>query len=266
MQNYKSNLEEQLKEIDGLILKIDKRASKLKDLSNCGIAISRSNGNDQYYWVDRVTKKRKYAKNDEKENLKKVAQRDYEMLVKNKLVHMRNEISEFIKHYDIEGVEKVYLGIADARKKLVTPIIEPKEIFVERWRNVSYEPMEYDESKGEFYSHSGIRVRSKSELIIANMLEREAVPYHYEYPIMLNGVGTVRPDFTCLNVRTGQEFIWEHFGMMDNIAYANKNISKINAYEQNGYYPGKNMIMTFETSQHAVSSYIIKTMIENYLI
>ena len=54
--------------------------------------------------------------------------------------------------------------------------------------------------------------------------------------------------------------------MMDNIAYANKNIVKIGAYEQSGYFLGKNMIMTFETSQHAISSNIIKAMIEEYLV
>ena len=54
--------------------------------------------------------------------------------------------------------------------------------------------------------------------------------------------------------------------MMDNIAYANKNIAKIEAYEQSGYYPGKKLIMTFETSQHALSSNIIKAMIEQYLM
>ena len=118
----------------------------------------------------------------------------------------------------------------------------------------------------EFFSNDGIRVRSKSELIIANMLEQNGIPYRYEYPLMLKDMGTVRPDFTCLNIRTRKEYIWEHFGMMDNIAYANKNIVKIESYEQSGYYLGKNMIMTFETSQHAISSNIIKAMIEEYLV
>ena len=33
-----------------------------------------------------------------------------------------------------------------------------------------------------------------------------------------------------------------------------------------GYFLGKNMIMTFETSQHAISSNIIKAMIKEYLV
>ena len=266
MQSYKSELLEQLKEIDDLITKIDENASKLKGMSNYGIAVSRSNGNDQYYWVDRRTQKRKYAKKDENDKLKKVAQRDYEILVKKKLEQIRDSISVFVRHYDIEEVENIYLEIAEARKKLVNPIIEPKDMFVERWKSVVYEPMDLYENKENFCSHGGISVRSKSELIIANMLEAEGIPYRYEYPLVLSGVGTVRPDFTCLNVRTRREFIWEHFGMMDNIAYANKNISKINSYEQNGFYFGKNLLVTFETSQHAINSSMIKAVIDQYLI
>ena len=266
MQNYKEELEKQIQEIDALITQIDKNTLRVKKLSNCGIATGKSNGKDQYYWVDKLTQKRKYARIEEMAKLKKVAQRDYEMLLKKKLVKIRNDIVEFLKLYDIKMLEKVYIGMADARRKLVTPIIEPLEIYVENWKKEIYEPLGFSEGVTEFYSNDGIRVRSKSELIIANMLEQNGIPYRYEYPLILKGMGTVRPDFTCLNIRTRKEYIWEHFGMMDNVAYANKNIAKIEAYEQNGYFPGKNMIMTFESSQHAISSNIIKAMIEEYLI
>ena len=118
----------------------------------------------------------------------------------------------------------------------------------------------------DFYSNNGVRVRSKSELIIANMLEQNGIPYRYEYPIVLKDGKNVRPDFLCLNIRTRREYVWEHFGMMDNIAYANKNIAKIQAYEQNGFLAGKNMIMTFESSVTPISSSTIKQMIEEYLL
>ena len=138
------------------------------------------------------------------------------------------------------------------------------EIFVKEWESVSYESSEFMKDF-EFYSGKGIKVRSKSELIIANALEQCGVPYRYEYPLYLKGIGTVYPDFTCLNISKRKEIVWEHFGMMDNIAYANKNTAKIHTYNQNGFFPGKNMIMTFETSQNAISSNIIQNMIKEFL-
>ena len=53
--------------------------------------------------------------------------------------------------------------------------------------------------------------------------------------------------------------------MMDNIAYANKNVAKIQEYARNGYVQGKNLIMSFESSQHALSSAVVAQLIGEYL-
>ena len=187
------------------------------------------------------------------------------MEVNKKLKILRKRLYEFLRLYDIDEIEKVYTNLPEARKILVTPIVETKEEFVKKWESVEYEPMEISDNI-EFVSVNGVKVRSKSELIISNMLEKNGVCYRYEYPIILKGLGTVRPDFLCLNKRTLKEYVWEHFGMMDNIAYANKNIAKIQTYEQNGFFAGKNMIMTFESSMTPLSSATIKQMIEEYLL
>jgi hypothetical protein len=265
MEDYRYKLKKQLTEIDELISRIEKDLSKLKNLPDSRIIVTKSNGCDQYYWLDKETKSRKYAKVEEMQALKNVAQRDYEMEISKKLKRNREEIIRFLKKYNVDEIETIYSRMADARKKLIIPVVEPNELFVEKWKNVEYEPMPiFDDT--EFYSNNGIRVRSKSELIIANLLEQKEIPYRYEYQINLRGVGTVRPDFMCLNIRTREEFIWEHFGMMDSVKYANKTVEKINSYEQNGYFPGKNLIMTFETSQCAISSNIIQKTIDKYLI
>jgi len=73
----------------------------------------------------------------------------------------------------------------------------------------------------------GTRVRSKSEALISNSLERWEVPQLYEMPLILKGYGKVRPDFMVLNVRTRQEYIWEHLGMLDDPVYLEKAMKKI---------------------------------------
>ena len=42
----------------------------------------------------------------------------------------------------------------------------------------------------EYYTASGVRVRSKSEVIIADALDHAGVPYRYEYPTSVKGWGT----------------------------------------------------------------------------
>lgn len=78
------------------------------------------------------------------------------------------------------------------------------------------------------------RVRSKSEVIIANTLARFNIPYRYEYPLELKNGHTVHPDFLCLNARTRAEFYWEHFGLMDEPDYLERTLAKIKDYAESG--------------------------------
>lgn len=50
------------------------------------------------------------------------------------------------------------------------------------------------------------RVRSKSEKILADYFYRRKIPYKYECPLTLKGVGTVYPDFTFLSPKTKKKF------------------------------------------------------------
>ena len=55
-------------------------------------------------------------------------------------------------------------------------------------------------------------------------------------------------------------------GLFPCYSYANNNIHKLFYYEQNGYYAGENMILTFETSKVPLDSKTIKNKIRQYLL
>ncbi len=265
MENYKEKIESQLVQINQLISKSDRHLARLNALPEQRIGTCRNHGCDQYYLIDRNSKKRKYAKANELTMIKKIAQRDYEQKVNKKLKRIKKNLQNFLIHDDISAIEKVYANMSTARKKLVVPILEPDDQFVKRWKEVIYEPMGFKDGAAVFCSDNGIRVRSKSELMIANALEKAGIPFRYEYPVKLKSMGDVRTDFMCLNVRTRKEILWEHFGRMDDEGYINRNVPKIADYAHSGYFEGENMIMTFESSQHPLSSRTIKLMIEHYL-
>ena len=121
----------------------------------------------------------------------------------------------------------------------------------------------------EYLTARGERVRSKSEIIIADTLFRLKIPYRYEYPLNLKNTKgeklTLYPDFTCLNLRTRREFYWEHFGMMDNSEYSENVVQKLHLYEQNGIIPGKNLIITMETSTIPINTKQIELLAKSYL-
>lgn len=196
----------------------------------------------------------------------KLAQKDYDQKLVKMAKKEQKALSKYLLFLEENVPATIYDNLSEKRRVLVAPFMLADEEYIKKWLETPYELMGFEEEAPEYYSEKGVRVRSKSELIIADMLEKYGIPYKYEYPLKLGKKGTVRPDFTCLNVRTRKEYIWEHFGMMGNPEYANKNVMKINAYGENGFEMGNNFIMTFETSQSPINSNIIRTMVKSFLL
>ncbi len=195
-----------------------------------------------------------------------VLQRDYDKKIIEIASRELSKIEEYLALLSNNSIEIIIDNFSESRKRLIEPVFMSDEEYIREWISKPYEHMNFDEDSDEFYSTSGTRVRSKSEVIIANMLEQYNIPYKYEYPIILNGNHLARPDFTCLNIKTRQLLIWEHLGMMDNPDYADRNIRKLSLYEKSGYIVGKNMIVTFESSHVPPTSNIIRSTIENFLL
>lgn len=92
----------------------------------------------------------------------------------------------------------------------------------------------------------GVRVQSKSELVIANELYAESVAYEYERPLRGDiEPGQVRPDFSFVDA-AGDLILWEHLGMLDRADYARGWEWKRAWYARNGFEEGKNLFTTRE--------------------
>ncbi|MDB5964575.1 MAG: Viral (Superfamily 1) helicase [Polaromonas sp.] len=88
---------------------------------------------------------------------------------------------------------------------------------------------------------SGDMVRSKSEVIIANLLHQNETPFFYEMMLLADD-GTMRlPDFTV--VVRGEKYFWEHLGLLDQTKYAREWDLKRSWYER--WFPGR-LVVTLE--------------------
>ncbi len=79
----------------------------------------------------------------------------------------------------------------------------------------------------------GEAVRSKSEVIIANLLYAEKINYHYEAPLEIDGV-TKYPDFTIEDDDAGKTYFWEHCGMLADPKYRRRWERKLAWYRDHG--------------------------------
>ena len=170
---------------------------------------------------------------------------------------------------ELEGIfdeldDNIYLKalnkMPESKRALVkVPYVSDEDALLE-WLQQDFEKMGFRENTPEFYTRKGMRVRSKTEVIIADMLEEMAIPFLYEKPLELKS-GTVHPDFTLFDPRSRKEVYWEHFGMMDDVEYRNNAFMKIRKYEESGLFQHDSLIWTFETSKYQINTKLLRKMV-----
>lgn len=108
----------------------------------------------------------------------------------------------------------------------------------------------------------GELVRSKSEVIIANMLHQHGIDYDYEKELWIENTRKI-PDFTMDDPESGELIYWEHCGMMNNAGYRKHWEVKKSFYEDNGIIEGENLIVTYD-QDGSIDSQEIEKQIKRY--
>lgn len=261
------SIKNMLSEREKYLQKLKKEKEKaLKSAPEGALRICSHGNRVQYYHrTDPKDFNGVYIREDKLKLVHKLAQKDYDQKVLKAVEKELNAIRRYYDNYPAKCPELIYENMHPERQKLIVPIYEVEEEYVRNWESVEYEGKDFSFGMPEYYTAKGERVRSKSEVIIADALNREDVPYRYEYPQYLSGMGTVYPDFTVLNVKNRKELYWEHLGMMDDPVYAEKAIQKIGCYQQDEIFPGENLILTYEAQKYPLNQRVVQQMIERYL-
>ena len=131
------------------------------------------------------------------------------------------------------------------------------------WAKADYEKSTYMPEKLVEITSRGERVRTKSEVLIAETLYKYNVPFRYEDMSDYVWLGVI-PDFTFRD-RYKRLFYLEYCGMMDNEDYVNKFLYKRSKYEDNGIYEWKNIIYVFE-KKNQINMAMIDSIVQNQII
>ena len=262
MYNLKHVLEERMNYLQKIK---EEKERDLKKAPEGHLRISKEKTRVQYYlYRGGEAGNGRYLSKNKKKQIQHLAQKEYDQKVLRAIEKEQHILRSCLNRYPEEVAEEIYEIMTDLKQDLIIPVWETDEMFVNRWNSEEYEGKAFSDDNPNLYSEKGEKVRSKTEVMIADRLYKEGVPYHYECPIYLDGMGTVYPDFTILNVRLRKKLFWEHFGMMDNPEYSVKAIRKLIIYQENGIFPGENLILTWETQMMPLDPRHIKKLIQHY--
>ncbi len=231
------------------------------------IHVSKKPRGVQYYLrQDSADKTGKYIPKSEISIIKQYLQKAYDEKI---LKIISQEIQSLKKTLDssdnsVNKIRQAYSDLPQEVKNYITPIDLSDEDFVQRWLSIPYEGKAIPEYLPFLETKLKERVRSKSELNIANALAEHGIPYKYECPLQLSNGMLVYPDFTVLDAKRRKVWYWEHRGMMDDKDYARKSVLKMKSYLQGGICMGRELIISEETSTNPLGTNEINEIIKNY--
>ena len=257
MPKYFLSIQQQLTIVDQYLQQV---ASSLKDKPPGFLNVQINHRYPQYYFKARKDDPRgTYIRKENLEFAAALAQKDYE----ERFQQAAERETYTLQRLQDQGLQRsastLYKALSDpyekltnARKKLVHPYVLPDDLFVSSWLETDYERKPFYPEDPLIYTKNGQRIRSKSEKIIADTLDRLRIPYLYEFPLRLPSGMVYHPDFTLLDVRERTTVIFEHFGLMTDQSYCQTSMEKQEQYLRAGFIPGYDLLCTMEGGRHTL--------------
>lgn len=182
------------------------------------------------------------------------------------LCHEREALDRYLRHHRVSPSHaKQLLTDNPAYQDLLAAYFAPESDELSLWKNAPYDS---NPKHPEHLTHktlSGKNVRSKSEAIIDAVLYTNKIPFRYECALNLSDF-IVYPDFTIRHPKTGQIYYWEHFGLMDNPAYAKNACSKLQLYISHDIIPSIHLITTYETKDNPLSYDYVMHLVKHHFM
>ncbi len=217
-----------------------------------------------YFYLTGSGYKEKYIAPENSELISQLIQKNYLERVLRAAKKETAELKKAFLGYPREQFEDVFCDLPRIRQMYAKPFVFDKEQYVKEWLADPYVLKPFKKGDPVFITLRGERVRSKSEVIIADRLFAAGIPYKYECPLKL-GKKTVHPDFTILRVSDLKLLYHEHCGKMDDPEYVEDSVvNRINDYGRAGIVLGDNLFLSFESSKNPLDVSVLDNLIKKH--
>ena len=252
-----------LKERYALISMTVKNIENSLSLLPEGFIVSRKQNRKTFYCQATGKAKERYISKNDTVLIKALIQKGYLKAVLKSAKRELAALEKMIKAYPDDLPEEQFDKLPEDRKLIATPIILGNEKDARKWMDAPYTRKPFKKGSPVFMTMRGERVRSKSEMIIADRLYAAGIPYRYECPLMV-GNKVIHPDFSMLRMSDGKVIYHEHCGKMDDPGYVDDLVDRVNNYNQAGIIQGDRLTFSFETAANPLDVRLIEKLINQY--
>lgn len=165
-------------------------------------------------------------------------------------------LERLVKIHKAPIADQIIRSLPGAYQNLPEQVFLPKLRERESWAEEEYEQSTYSPKERIHTTACGLKVRSKSEVIIADKLDAYGIPFHYEEMLYIEN-HSFSPDFTIL--RESGRVYWEHCGLVGDAAYMQHHKWKLDMYQKAGIVPWKNLIITYDDEEGRLDTRLIES-------
>ena len=225
-------------------------------------------GKHQYYHsqtVNNIYTRRGIGKNDYLK--KQLARKRY---IEKVLPIIENNIKALetaLNNYQIITPEIIIDKMSAVYKSLPQSYFTDKSILpeeLELWMNEPFDQSTFNLHEKIHTTSRGLKVRTKAELLIAEILYMYNIAFRYEQRLYIRN-RRYAPDFT-IKLPDGKIIYWEHAGKTHDTGYMYDHYDKLRFYLYKGIVPGENLILTYDAINGDFNTQIIHSEIKNKLL
>ena len=243
---------------------ITETENSLRNAPEGSLKIRHPHGYTRYYQKTAGGREKYLSKKKDAALIHALAQKSYDIKLLYFLKAAIAAMQLFLTLYPDQTMDDIFHALSPQRRELVRPLRPTAEQFLQNWLSKPYTPKGFFPGDATaFYTKKGLRVRSKSELIIAELLDELGIPYKYECPLLLKNGITIYPDFTILDLKKRCEVYLEHCGMLGDQKYAADFVDRMGLYTDNEIYQGEHLILTFETGDRSIDTRSLRKMLRH---
>ena len=242
----------------------------LETLPKGRLVTKRVKGRLYYYCADEKTRKEKYIP---KSNLTLIHQLKEKRWLKKSIRIMEKNIKaqeQVLKAYQLYDSQTILNMLPDSYREEFLEEYENKvRPNLHKWAEESYRKNPYHQDELIHTTYFGLRVHSKGELIIAELLYRLGIPFRYDAAIKVRDrFGNTKwryVDF-LIKLPTGEYLLWEHMGLFAKEDYRNDQFEKLTEYYFQGYFMPNNLIITMDGPNGEFDSAAVERIIKGQIL
>lgn len=248
--------------------RLEEQEQELRTLPAGSLAFRKTKGGTEYVritkrWVDGRTIYLRTGISKKPQLVRQLARKKYLELSVKALAAEIKRLTRFLENRIEPDAAHVLQMLPAAYRALPEEMFFSARTAQDRWVREPYRQNTFRPEEKIHITGTGLRVRSKSELLIAEKLDAYGLPYRYERVIAFEN-HFFSPDFEI--AAAGGIVYWEHCGMMSDSRYRSSSQWKLKQYEKMGIVPWKNLIVTYDMEDGGLNIRIIESEIVNKLL